>query len=138
MTNFSDIWNSLSNEEKAQVFEEMSRTATRLAIELAKQRCKTDYPNAGYFGIREKTEVKPRKVVITQTEVTPEKVVTKKEEIFYDLRNEDFEKDEKKFEKRRKELRKEMEKHFKLSQIADYYENDILDSYKESKICDEW
>ena len=76
MTNFNDIWNKLSNEEKAKVLEEIPRTVTRMAMKIAMQRHKNDYPNAGYFGLHEKTEVKPRKVIITQTEVTPEKVVT--------------------------------------------------------------
>lgn len=126
---FGKFFNNLTNEEKAMVFEGMSREAMRLAREIARQKRRTDYPNAGYF----KT---PEKVVVTQVEKCPEKTVITKTEMFF--RNEDFEKQQKQIERKRKKLRKEMEKHFELSAIADYYEQDILDAYKESKICDEW
>lgn len=127
--NLRKFFNNLTNEEKAIVFEGMAREANRLAMEIARQRRVTDYPDAGYF----KT---PEKVVVTRIEKPSEKTVVTKTELFF--RNEDFEKQQKQIEKKRLKMRKEMEKHFKLSQIADYYEQDILDAYKESKICDEW
>ena len=130
------FFNNLTNEEKA--FELLSKEARRMAIEIANTRNTgvKDYPDGGYFSSKNKEIFKPEKIVVTQVEKRPEKTVITKTEMFF--RNEDFEKQQKQIERKRKKLRKEMEKHFELSAIADYYEQDILDSYTESKVCDEW
>ena len=127
---FKDVFYSLTKDEQETLIKLLA-----MATETRKEYSK-DYPDGGYFSSKNKEIFKPEKIVVTQVEKRPEKTVITKTELFF--RNEDFEKQQKQIERKRKKLRKEMEKHFELSAIADYYESDILDSYTESKVCDEW
>ena len=127
---FEDVFYSLTKDEQETLIKLLA-----MSTETRKEYSK-DYPDGGYFSSKNKEIFKPEKIVVTQVEKRPEKTVITKTELFF--RNEDFEKQQKQIERKRKKLRKEMEKHFELSAIADYYESDILDSYTESKVCDEW
>ena len=127
---FEDVFYSLTKDEQETLIKLLA-----MSTETRKEYSK-DYPDGGYFSSKNKEIFKPEKIVVTQVEKRPEKTVITKTEMFFS--NEDFEKQQKQIERKRKKLRKEMEKHFELSAIADYYESDILDSYTESKVCDEW
>lgn len=135
---FELIVDKLTIEEKAKAFELLSKEARRMAMEIAITRNTgvKDYPDGGYFSSKNKEIFKPEKIVVTQIEKQPKKTVITKVEF---LSAEELLRQEKRIrEKRERYLKEELVKKHKFFSIADYYESDILDSYKESKVCDEW
>lgn len=133
------IVDQLTIEEKTKAFELLSKEAKRMAMEIIINTRNTgvkDYPDGGYFSSKNKEISKPEKIVVTQIEKQPKKTVITKVEF---LSAEELLRQEKRIrEKREKYLKEELVKKHKYFSTADYYESDILDSYKESKICDEW
>ena len=125
---FKDVFYSLTKDEQ-EMFIKLLAMSTETRKEYSK-----DYPDGGYFSSRE-TRFKPEK---TQTQI--EKPHKRTDEIKVEfLSAEELLRQEKRIrEKRERYLKEELVKKHKYFSTADYYESDILDSYTESKVCDEW
>jgi hypothetical protein len=125
---FKDIFYSLTEDEQ-EMFIKLLGMATETRKEYSK-----DYPDGGYFS----SKTRPSKPEKTQTQIEKPNKITDDIKVQF-LRASELLKQEKIMrEKRERYLKEEMVKKHKYLSTADYYESDILDSYAESKVCDEW
>ena len=125
---FEDVFYSLTKDEQ-----ELLIKLLAMSTETRKEYSK-DYPDGGYFSSRE-TRSKPEKA---QTQIEKQHKRTDEIKVEF-LRVDELLRQEKRIrEKRERYLKEELVKKHKYFSTADYYESDILDSYTESKVCDEW
>lgn len=125
---FKDIFYSLTEDEQ-EMFIKLLGMATETRKEYSK-----DYPDGGYFSSR----TRPSKPEKAQTQIEKPHKITDEIKVQFLSVDELLRQEKKIREKRLRYLKDELVKKHKYFSTADYYESDILDSYTESKVCDEW